>query len=188
MGGNSPAQQPAAPAAVHVPYVPQQGTAFQVTQPPVMFHLSHSIIQVADTGVVSSKGKVDATQDTGYGGQSTAYHRNGHWHDNRNRYGYGVTVGRGGAIVPYTGAAQIFLQVGGIMVPPRMNPPHSNVTKRYNNWNTCYSCCFNVADWHNSHTCNNRKPSHMELHTRANALVFINRSDPNVCTAGIHKM
>jgi hypothetical protein len=90
-------------------------------------------------------------------------------------------------MVPYAGGNQGFPQVGGMPTAQRINPPHSNVTKRFNNWNACYSCGFDVADWHNSQTCNNRKPSHNEAYTRANAQDFLNRGDLGVCTAGIHK-
>jgi hypothetical protein len=46
---------------------------------------------------------------------------------------------------------------------------------------------FDVADWHTSQTCNNRKPSHNEAYNRANAQEFLNRGDTGVCTAGIYK-
>jgi len=32
-------------------------------------------------------------------------------------------------------------------------PPYSNLTKKYANWNACYSCGFDVPDGHTSQTC-----------------------------------
>lgn len=102
-----------------------------------------------------------------------------------SRCRYGEQVGHGGAIVTYNGSNQFVPQVGGVL-PPRMNPPHSNITKRYNNWNACYSCGFDVDNWHHSNTCNNRKTSHNKSYTRLNAQEFINHG-PRMCTKGIHK-
>lgn len=190
LSGSRPAHQAAAPA-VHVPYmqqqsttpyVPPQGPPLQVPPvPAVHVPVLASYNQSGGYGGGYTQGR--GGRNSGYGGRSAGYRRNGRGRNNRT--GYGAYQGRGGAIVPYTGAAHAYPQVGG--PPPRINPPHSNVTKRFNNWNACYSCGFDVADWHMSHTCNNRKPSHDESYTRANAQMFLNRGDPHVCTAGIHK-
>jgi hypothetical protein len=69
-----------------------------------------------------------------------------------------------------------------------MSPPHTNIVKKYNNWNACYSCGFDVEDGHFLSTClpHLRKPSHNKAYTRANAQEFINR-DPHLCTKGINK-
>jgi hypothetical protein len=37
-------------------------------------------------------------------------------------------------------------------------PPYLNLTKRYANWNACYSCGFDVPAGHTSQTC--RHPFH----------------------------
>ena len=161
---------------------PPQGPPLQVPPvPAVHVPVLASYNQSGGYGGGYTQGR--GGRNSGYGGRSAGYRRNGRGRNNRT--GYGAYQGRGGAIVPYTGAAHAYPQVGG--PPPRINPPHSNVTKRFNNWNACYSCGFDVADWHMSHTCNNRKPSHDEPYTRANAQMFLNRGDPHVCTAGIHK-
>jgi hypothetical protein len=34
-----------------------------------------------------------------------------------------------------------------------MNAPYSNTTKRYANWNACFSCGFDMEDNHTSQTC-----------------------------------
>jgi hypothetical protein len=49
---------------------------------------------------------------------------------------------------------------GGFISPPTIpnagtidKPAFSNTTKYYNNWNMCYSCGWDVPQWHTSHTC-----------------------------------
>jgi hypothetical protein len=44
-------------------------------------------------------------------------------------------------------------------------PPYLNLTKRFANWNACYSCGFDVADGHTSQT----KPDHDEYFRQQNA-------------------
>ena len=41
-------------------------------------------------------------------------------------------------------------------------------TKKWNNWNACYSCGFDVPKWHTSATCpiECRKADHQEAYTR----------------------
>jgi hypothetical protein len=61
--------------------------------------------------------------------------------------------------------------------PP--NPPHSNIVKKYANWNVCFLCGFNVEEGHTSQTC----PGHWH---KMNHLGSINAGyDP--CTKGMHK-
>ena len=59
----------------------------------------------------------------------------------------------------------------------RENPPYSNLTKRFANWNVCYSCGFDVADGHTSQTCpqNLRKPDHDTYFTCQNAQQYIDQ-------------
>ena len=182
LNASRPAVQAAAPA-VHVPYVPQQGTMMQV--PPVpSVHVPLIQPFTQSGGFTGGFNQGRGGRYTGYGGRSAGYRRGGRGRNSRNRYD---PSGRNGAMVPYAGGGQHVPQVGGMPTAQRINPPHSNVTKRFNNWNACYSCGFDVADWHNSMTCNNRKPSHNEAYNRANAQEFLNRGDTGVCTAGIHK-
>ena len=56
-------------------------------------------------------------------------------------------------------------------------PPYSNLTKRYANWNACYSCGFDVPDGHTSKTCPHhmRKPDHDIHFTRQNAQQYIDQ-------------
>ncbi len=71
--------------------------------------------------------------------------------------------------------------------PP--NPPHSNIVKKYANWNVCFSCGFDVEEGHTSQTCPGhwRKKNHQEGFTRKNSHQWINAGyDP--CTKGMHKL
>eukprot|EP00804_Cyclotella_cryptica_P010472 CCRYP_012303-RA/>CCRYP_012303-RA protein AED:0.45 eAED:0.14 QI:0/0/0/0.6/1/1/5/0/1176 len=70
--------------------------------------------------------------------------------------------------------------VGGYITPPSMptagaikKTPYSNTTKFFNNWNMCYSCGWDVPQWHNSHTCADHVPGHQEGCTRANAQAYM---------------
>ena len=106
--------------------------------------------------------------------------------------------------------AQPIGQVGGQFAPPaafaqpigppggqfgRTNPgqrsqevPYSNTVKRYNNWNACYSCGFDIADAHTSMSCpaHLRRPSHDINFTRQNAQQYIDLGHP-CSTRGRHK-
>eukprot|EP00804_Cyclotella_cryptica_P011139 CCRYP_020834-RA/>CCRYP_020834-RA protein AED:0.37 eAED:0.22 QI:0/0/0/0.66/1/1/3/0/880 len=69
---------------------------------------------------------------------------------------------------------------GGYIPPPTIpstgtidKPAFSNTTKYYNNWNMCYSCGWDVPQWHTSQTCNNRVPGHQEGCNRANAQAYM---------------
>ena len=67
-------------------------------------------------------------------------------------------------------------------------PPYSNLTKRYANWNACFSCGFDVPDGHTSQTCplHLRKPDHDIYFTRQNAQQYINQGY-NCATKNRHK-
>jgi hypothetical protein len=70
--------------------------------------------------------------------------------------------------------------------PP--NPPHSNIVKKFANWNVCFSCGFDVEEGHTSKTCpaHWRKMNHQEGYTRETSRQWINAGyDP--CTKGMHK-
>ena len=67
-------------------------------------------------------------------------------------------------------------------------PPYSNTVKRYNNWNVCYSCGFDIADGHTSMSCppHLRKASHDINFNRQNAQQYIDLGHP-CSTKGRHK-
>ena len=59
-----------------------------------------------------------------------------------------------------------------------------NYYKYHNNWYVCYSCGFDVD--HESHQCQNRKPTHRDDFTRQNFQEFANQKWP-FCRKGMHK-
>ena len=66
----------------------------------------------------------------------------------------------------------------------RNNAP--NPYKRWNNWNACYSCGFDVPGWHNSKTCPTRRDDHQEGYTRENSQQYI-EAGHRPCMVGAHK-
>jgi hypothetical protein len=46
--------------------------------------------------------------------------------------------------------------------------PYSNTIKHFANWNYCYTCGFDVEEWHTSTTCPNPKPGHQQQCNRQN--------------------
>ena len=67
-------------------------------------------------------------------------------------------------------------------------PAYSNKVKYYNNWNMCYSCGFDVPNWHTSASCDNpdKKPGHDAACTRQNCESYITQGYP-VCKVAKHK-
>lgn len=67
-------------------------------------------------------------------------------------------------------------------------PPFSNKTKRFNNWNVCCTCGFDVPIWHTSMTCNRKhtNPYHQDGVTRENAQAYMNAGH-RVNKKGMHK-
>jgi hypothetical protein len=117
-------------------------------------------------------------------------------------HGRGCTRSRGGGRGRGAFAQQIQGGFGGI--PPFVNGPpvafvpptgawvnasfQSNLTKRYANWNLCWSCGFDVEDGHTLATCPThwRKTNHQVGFTRRNVQQWINqRYAP--CTKEMHK-
>ena len=65
-----------------------------------------------------------------------------------NMYGYAPQGGMPGYASPSS-------------MPLQERPPYSNLVKRFANWNTCYTCSFDVSDGHTSMTCQaQRKAGH----------------------------
>ncbi len=91
----------------------------------------------------------------------------------------GQMVPYGGGIVPFqpavpTGQQQV------------RRADYSNIYKRHNNWNVCFSCGFDIEDGHTSMTCPFKKANHQQSFSRENAQQFIAAGyDP--CTKGMHK-
>jgi hypothetical protein len=69
------------------------------------------------------------------------------------------------------------------------NASHSNIIKRYDNMNACFSSGFDVEDGHTSKTCPAiwRHKNHQEGYNRSNSQQFI-AAGYNACTKAMHKM
>jgi hypothetical protein len=94
--------------------------------------------------------------------------------------------GSHGAAVPTTGFP-------GAAIPPPMQPPqkrkanYSNIYKRYNNWNVCFWCGFDIEDGHTPQTCLFQKANHQKGYMCKNAQQFIAAGyDPS--TKGMHSL
>jgi hypothetical protein len=123
----------------------------------------------------------------GHGQGGCTRHRPGREGRSLNPFGPG---GRG------TGTVYV---PGGVVQPPygpypptltpttvQCNTPY--LIKKYNNWNVCYTCSFNVEAKHTSMTCpfDWHKPGHCKNYMRKNVQLYIDCGH-NVCTKGIHK-
>ncbi len=78
---------------------------------------------------------------------------------------------------------------GGLqMTTQTRRPEFSNTTKHFPNWNVCFSCGFDVEDWHTSAACpmDWRKQHHQEGFTCANAQQYIT-AGYKPCQKGMHK-
>jgi hypothetical protein len=97
------------------------------------------------------------------------------------------TGGRGPPIMSFTAGRGALGYMGpptvggGYFTPPphaqNIQPPYSNRTKKFANWNACYSCGFDIPEWHNSQTCppTSRKPDHDVNFTRQNAQQYVDQ-------------
>jgi hypothetical protein len=95
----------------------------------------------------------------------------------------GAGAGIPGHLVPNGGGIVPAINTG---VPQGRNPDYSNIYKRHNNWNVCFSCGFDIEDGHTSMRCPFKKANHQQAFSRENAKAFITaRYDP--CTKGMHK-
>lgn len=75
------------------------------------------------------------------------------------------------------------------MATTARRPEFSNTTKYFPNWNVCFSCGFDVEDWHTSATCpaDWRKQHHQDGFTRANAQQYIT-AGYKPCQKGMHSL
>jgi hypothetical protein len=73
----------------------------------------------------------------------------------------------------FLGADQMIPYIpGGIRPTQQQNPHYSNVVKQWANQNDCFSCRFNVKDWHNSAPCPCKRRGHQTGFTRSNYLEY----------------
>ncbi len=63
---------------------------------------------------------------------------------------------------------------------------YTSKTKWYVNQNVCYTCVFDVKDWHMSTTCQCKKQGHQDSFTRANYMLYAQAGYP-FCKIAMHK-
>ena len=70
--------------------------------------------------------------------------------------------------IPPPTAAQMIVPpaTGGYQPPNQGRQQRLNYYKQFNNWNMCYTCRWEVPNWHTSKTCPCRGPNHKEGFTR----------------------
>ncbi len=92
-----------------------------------------------------------------------------------------------GAPMPFAGGNQLIPYIpAGIQPVQPQNPRYSNVVKQWANQNVCFSCGFDVKDWHNSSSCPRKKPGHQDGFTRTNYLEY-ERANHQFCRKAMHK-
>jgi uncharacterized membrane protein YgcG len=172
---NAPAQPPQAATNFHVPPIQQLNI-------PPFAGQANTGQNAGNWGRGGGRGRGGRGGSRGGGGQGGA--RTPFANHMRNTQ---MARGRGGMAPPGIGYPP---QAGGFngqaAKPP--NPPHSNIVKKFANWNVCFSCGFDVEEGHTSKTCpaHWRKMNHQEGLTRDNSRQWINAGyDP--CTKGMHK-
>jgi hypothetical protein len=84
--------------------------------------------------------------------------------------------------MPYVGGTQLVPYVPGGQ--QQSNQP--NTTKYFSNQNVCFSCGFDVEDWHTSATCPRKKQGHQDGFTRANYMQYEHAGYP-FCKKAMHK-
>ncbi len=90
--------------------------------------------------------------------------------------------------VPYVGNTSIIPYIPAGLQPPlrQRNPNFSNIVKTFANQNVCFTCSFDVEDWHMSTTCNRKKPGHQDGFTRSNYMECKCANHP-FCRNAMHK-
>jgi hypothetical protein len=91
--------------------------------------------------------------------------------------------------MPFIGGNQMIpYNSGGAQQQPQPSPkPQStNIVKLFANQNVCFTCRFNVEDWHTSTTCPNKKWGHQDGFTRSNYMEY-KRANHKFCRKGMHK-
>ena len=84
--------------------------------------------------------------------------------------------------MPYVGGTQLVPYVPGGQ--QQSNQP--NTTKYFSNQSVCFSCGFDVEDWHTSATCPRKKQGHQDGFTRANYMQYEQAGYP-FCKKAMHK-
>ena len=92
----------------------------------------------------------------------------------RCRRGCGRGRGSPQVPIPYVGGAQLVPYVQGVAQQGQRAPHkmYMNKNKWYVNQNMCYTCGFDVKDWHTSAICQCKKQGHQDDFTHANYMQY----------------
>ena len=69
--------------------------------------------------------------------------------------------------------------------PPK--PQFTNILKLFANQNVCFTCRFDVEDWHTSTKCPNKKLGHQDRFTHSSYIEY-KCANHKFCMKGMHKM
>ena len=130
-------------------------------------------------GTTSHNNNLEDNGQGAAGGQRGGYGRGG----GRPQCGRG----RGGTSItmPYIGGNQLVPYVpGGMQQQPAPNT--LNKKKWYTNQNVCYTCGFDVEDWHTSNSCPIKKEGHQNGFTCTNYMQYEQVGYP-FCKKAMHK-
>ncbi len=88
--------------------------------------------------------------------------------------------GRGTQMPPLVPYAGMILYIPAGLHPPlqQQYPKYSNIVKTFSNQNVCYTCRFDVEDWHTSAMCNCKKPGHQDGFTCSNYMEYACANHP----------
>ncbi len=116
----------------------------------------------------------------GGGGRGSGRARGGRGH-------HPARIPHQGTPMPFAGGNQLIPYIpAGIQPIQPQNLCYSNVVKQWANQNVCFSCGFDVEDWHNSSSCPRKKPGHQDGFTRTNYLEY-EQANHQFCRKAMHK-
>jgi hypothetical protein len=92
-----------------------------------------------------------------------------------------------GTTMPFASGNQLIPYIpAGIQPVQPQNHCYSNMVKQWANQNVCFSCGFDVKDWHNSSSCPRKKPGHQDGFTHTNCLEY-ELANHQFCRKAMHK-
>ena len=115
--------------------------------------------------------------------------RGGRSHGGRIRRARGGGRGAMPAPMPFIGGQHMIPYIprgAQQQMQPPPNPRFSNIVKLFANQNVCFTCGFDVEDWHTSATCPNKKSGHQDGFTRSNHMEY-EQANHQFCRKAMHK-
>ena len=159
-------QRMAAPPTPVTVYIPIPTPAY--TPPPPPAYATPPPVAYATAAVPTYVPAPPAAVPTYIPVQPSPYQGQGRGRRGRSRGGYGRGSKRSMAFAPQLPAAPY--NPGRVPPPAQTQEYAPNPYKRFNNWNMCFTCGFDVPHWHTSATCPFKdKVGHQVGYTRENA-------------------